>query len=79
VVRGVAPNPVNVLIGPGDTVVPLRELSAAGVRRVSVGGALYRVALTALVTAAEALRAGDLAPVRDAIAGGEIAALLPQE
>jgi 2-methylisocitrate lyase-like PEP mutase family enzyme len=78
VVRAVAPKPVNVLIGPGDTTVPLRELSAAGVKRVSVGGALYRVALTALVEASEALRAGDLAPVRGAIAGSEIAALLPQ-
>jgi hypothetical protein len=48
------------------------------VRRVSVGGALYRVALTALVNAAEALRAGNLAPVRGAIGGSEIAALLPQ-
>jgi 2-methylisocitrate lyase-like PEP mutase family enzyme len=78
VVHAVAPKPVNVLIGPGDTVVPLRELSAAGVRRVSVGGALYRVALTALVTASEALRAGNLAPTRGAIAGSDIAALLPQ-
>jgi 2-methylisocitrate lyase-like PEP mutase family enzyme len=77
VVRAVAPKPVNVLIGPGDTTVPLRELSAAGVRRVSVGGALYRVALTALVETAAALRDGNLAPLRGAIAGSEIDALLP--
>jgi len=41
VVRAVAPKPVNVLIGPG---APLKELEAAGARRISLGGALYRVA-----------------------------------
>jgi 2-methylisocitrate lyase-like PEP mutase family enzyme len=57
VVRAVAPRPVNVLIGPG---VPLAELAAAGVRRVSLGGALYRRAMGGLADAAAALRAGDL-------------------
>ena len=78
VVRAVAPKPVNVLIGPADKAVPLAELSAVGVRRVSVGGALYRVAMNALVETAGALQAGDLASVTGVIAGSEIAALLPQ-
>lgn len=74
VVRAVAPKPVNVLIGPG---VPLADLAAAGVRRVSLGGALYRRAMTGLVAAAEAMRAGDLpAAVRGALPGAELAALL---
>jgi 2-methylisocitrate lyase-like PEP mutase family enzyme len=77
VVRAVAPKPVNVLIGPTERPVPLARLSEIGVRRVSVGGALYRLALTALVDAAGALRAGDLPCVTQAIAGSEIAALLP--
>jgi 2-methylisocitrate lyase-like PEP mutase family enzyme len=76
VVRAVAPKPVNVLIGPENGAVSLMELSAAGVVRVSVGGALYRVAMTALVQTAHALRAGDLASVRGAIPGSEIAAAL---
>jgi 2-methylisocitrate lyase-like PEP mutase family enzyme len=76
VVRAVAPKPVNVLIGPGDRAVPLARLSALGVRRVSVGGALYRVSLSALVETAAALRAGDLAAVTHAIPGREIAAAL---
>jgi 2-methylisocitrate lyase-like PEP mutase family enzyme len=76
VVRAVAPKPVNVLIGPGDGAVPLARLSALGVRRVSVGGALYRVALSALVETAAALREGDLEAVTHAIPGREIAALL---
>jgi 2-methylisocitrate lyase-like PEP mutase family enzyme len=77
VVRAVAPKPVNVLIGPDDGAVPLAQLSAAGVRRVSVGGALYRVAMSALVNVANALHDGDLAAVDNAIPGSEIAALLP--
>jgi 2-methylisocitrate lyase-like PEP mutase family enzyme len=78
VVAAVAPKPVNVLIGPRDP-VSLAELSAVGVRRVSVGGALYRCALTSLVETARALRAGDLSAVTGAIAGSEIAALLPHQ
>jgi 2-methylisocitrate lyase-like PEP mutase family enzyme len=79
VVRAVAPKPVNVLIGPGDGAVPLERLSQAGVRRVSVGGALYRVAMSALVTTAQAMRLGDLAAVTGAISGSDIAAQLPAE
>jgi 2-methylisocitrate lyase-like PEP mutase family enzyme len=51
VVRAVAPRPVNVLVsGPYFTV---RELEDLGVRRVSVGGALARVAWGAFMRAAE--------------------------
>jgi 2-methylisocitrate lyase-like PEP mutase family enzyme len=78
VVRAVAPKPVNVLIGPSDGAVPLARLSAAGVRRVSLGGALYRMAMSSLVRTAQTLRAGDLTAVSGAIPGSEIAALLPQ-
>ncbi len=77
VVKAVAPKPVNVLIGPDDGAVPLATLSAAGVRRVSVGGALYRLSMSALVKAASALKAGDLGAVTGAIPGREIAGLLP--
>jgi len=76
VVRAVAPKPVNVLIGPDDAAVPLEQLSQAGVRRVSVGGALYRIAMSALASTAARLRLGDLAAVTGAIRGSEIAALL---
>jgi len=76
VVRAVAPKPVNVLIGPG---VQLTELAAAGVRRVSLGAALYRRAMGGLVVAAEALRAGDVpAAVRGAVPGRDIVELLPR-
>jgi 2-methylisocitrate lyase-like PEP mutase family enzyme len=76
VVRAVAPKPVNVLIGPG---VSLDDLAVVGVRRVSLGGALYRRAMAGLVVAAEALRAGNLpAAVSGAVPGAELTALPPQ-
>ncbi len=73
VVRAVAPKPVNVLIGPGS----LADLAAAGVRRVSLGGVLYRRAMAGLAAAAGAMRAGDLpAAVAGAVPGAELAGLL---
>jgi 2-methylisocitrate lyase-like PEP mutase family enzyme len=55
-VRAVAPRPLNVVMfRPGPSVA---ELAALGVRRISVGGALARVAWAALLRAAEQLRAG---------------------
>lgn len=50
VVKAVAPKPVNVLVGGGFTTV--EELTALGVRRISVGGALARAAWTGLLDAA---------------------------
>ena len=75
VVRAVAPKPVNVLIGPRAQNVSLAELGAVGVRRVSVGGALYKSALAHLVDAAQQLRAGDFGDVRAAITNPSIAGL----
>ena len=50
VVRAVAPKAVNVLVGSDFTTVA--KLAEAGVRRISVGGALARAAWTGFVTAA---------------------------
>jgi 2-methylisocitrate lyase-like PEP mutase family enzyme len=77
VVRAVAPKPVNVLIGPASGPVPLAELSAAGVRRISVGGALYRRAMSALAADATALRAGDMRAATGGVPFGEITAMFP--
>ena len=54
VVAAVAPKPVNVLVSSNFTT--LRELAAAGVRRISVGGALARVAWGAFLNAAKEIR-----------------------
>ncbi|MEO8450112.1 MAG: isocitrate lyase/phosphoenolpyruvate mutase family protein [Gemmatimonadota bacterium] len=51
VVAAVAPRPVNVLVGSDFTTVA--ELARAGVRRISVGGALARAAWTGFFQAAK--------------------------
>jgi 2-methylisocitrate lyase-like PEP mutase family enzyme len=59
IVRAVAPRPVNVLVsspGPGLTVPRLADL---GVRRISVGSALARVAWAAFIRAARSLAETD--------------------
>lgn len=55
-VRALAPKPLNVLMfRPGLSVAELADL---GVRRISVGGALARVALSAMLKAAHEIRSG---------------------
>ena len=56
VVAAVAPKPVNVLVGSDFTTVA--ELAAAGVRRISVGGALARAAWTGFMAAATEIADG---------------------
>lgn len=77
VVKAVAPKPVNVLMGPFSGLVPLSELSALGVKRVSLGGTLQRRALDGLVDAARALREGNLAGATARLGHGELGALFP--
>ncbi len=62
VVKAVSPKPVNVLIAPRSGPVPLAELAAAGAKRISLGGSLYRVAMSGLNDALASLAAGDLSP-----------------
>lgn len=78
VVRAVAPRPVNVVFGPRSGPVPLSRLEAAGVKRVSLGGALYRQAMGSLVAAARRLKAGDFDIMGSAPTSAEITALLPR-
>lgn len=79
VVAAVAPRAVNVLVGGDFTTVA--ELAAAGVRRVSVGGALARAAWTGFLRAAreiasqgtftELAAAVPFADLEDAFAGAD--------
>jgi 2-methylisocitrate lyase-like PEP mutase family enzyme len=63
-VRAVAPKPVNVVISrPG---LSLTELTDLGVRRVSLGGAIARVAWAAVIRTMEQIKAGSF----DGLAGG---------
>lgn len=76
VVAAVAPRPVNVLVGPGTGPVPIAELQAAGVRRVSLGSALYRHAMASLKAAAETLAKGDIRPAAAGLPSSSIEELL---
>jgi 2-methylisocitrate lyase-like PEP mutase family enzyme len=49
--------PVNVLAGLGPTPLTVEQLAAAGVRRISLGSALSRIALGAFLDAAREVRA----------------------
>jgi 2-methylisocitrate lyase-like PEP mutase family enzyme len=61
VVAAVAPRPVNVLIGPWGQFVPMEDLAAAGVKRVSLGSALFSGAMGHLGRVAARVAEGDLA------------------
>ena len=54
-VRGVAPKPVNLLVG-FATELTVSEIGSLGVRRISVGGALARSAWTGFMRAAEMIQ-----------------------
>ena len=71
VVDGVAPKPVNVLASTDFATVA--ELAAAGVRRISVGGALARAAWTGFLAAAtEIADKGTFSALSRAIASGRM-------
>jgi 2-methylisocitrate lyase-like PEP mutase family enzyme len=57
VVRAVS-RPVNVVMGFADPTITLEQLGEIGVRRVSIGGALSRLALRAFLDGAKEMRAG---------------------
>lgn len=78
VVKAVAPRPVNVVVGPRGGGVSVAALSALGVKRISLGGALYRHCMGALVEAAGRMRAGDLSFAGKAPPTASLNALLPQ-
>jgi 2-methylisocitrate lyase-like PEP mutase family enzyme len=60
IVAAVAPKPVNLLVGTMTGTLPWAEVQKAGVKRVSLGVALYTHAMGALQAAAGALSKGDL-------------------
>jgi methylisocitrate lyase len=71
VVEGVAPKPINVLVG--TDFASVADLAAIGVRRISVGGALARAAWTGFLQAAkEIAEHGTFQGLGRAIAGGDM-------
>ena len=72
IVKAVAPKPVNVL-SRGPDWLSLNELADLGVRRVSVGGAMARMAWAGLMRAAKEIgERGNFAVLADAAGGGEL-------
>ena len=66
--------PVVVLIGAGPGGPPRERLAATGAKRIGVGGAMVRVALSAFVSTARDLIDGrELDGLRGAMSGREIA------
>ncbi|HLJ18603.1 MAG TPA: isocitrate lyase/phosphoenolpyruvate mutase family protein [Stellaceae bacterium] len=76
VVRAVK-RPVNVVTGWLDPDITLAQLSEAGARRISVGGALARHVLASFVKASRAMRDhGSFAWMRDVVGSAELRQLL---
>jgi 2-methylisocitrate lyase-like PEP mutase family enzyme len=69
--------PVNVVMGFADTSITFEQLSEAGVRRVSIGGALSRYVLGSLVRAAREMQVeGRFTFIDDALPAQDILHLL---
>ena len=72
VVKAAAPKPVNVLM-PGALGLSVADLAALGVRRISVGGTLARVAWGAFIRTAKAIAGeGRFDGFKDAVPHAEI-------
>ena len=61
IVKAVAPKPVNIVVGTMEGAVPVAELLTAGVKRISMGVALYMRVMADLRVAAKQLADGDTA------------------
>lgn len=77
VVAAVAPKPVNILVGSPALALTLDKLAALGVRRVSLGSNLARVAYGAFFEAARQLHGHDLSAAQQAMPFDRINALFP--
>jgi len=68
--------PVNVVMSAADPAITLAQLAEAGVKRVSVGGALSRLALAAFVKGAREMKErGGFTWVRDTVPSRELKAI----
>jgi 2-methylisocitrate lyase-like PEP mutase family enzyme len=71
--------PVNIVMSAADPELTAKQLESAGVKRISVGGALSRLAYATVRDAAIAMRdAGSFRWVRDTLPGRELNAILGQ-
>lgn len=78
IVKAVAPKPVNIVVGTMSGPVPWTELQKAGVKRVSMGVALYTRVMGDLRKAARQLAGGDLASASEGIGFGEVKRMISE-
>ncbi|WP_112248213.1 isocitrate lyase/PEP mutase family protein [Kribbella monticola] len=78
IVTAVAPKPVNIVVSPADGKLTVAELQAAGVKRISLGMALYAHTIAALEQATKSLLAGDIASATNGITFARLTELLNQ-
>lgn len=76
IVKAVAPKPVNLVVGTMSDTLPFAELQKAGVKRVSMGMALYNRVMADLKSANAQLARGDLKSSSEGLAYSEIKQLL---
>jgi 2-methylisocitrate lyase-like PEP mutase family enzyme len=68
--------PLNVVMSAADPALTVAQLAGVGVKRISVGGALSRVALAAFIRAAREMKdAGGFTWVRDTVPSRELRAM----
>jgi 2-methylisocitrate lyase-like PEP mutase family enzyme len=78
IVKAVAPKPVNVVVRPKSGVVPVAELEAAGVKRISLGSVGYNHAMAALRAALKEVAAGNLGPVSKGVPSWAITRMIEE-
>jgi 2-methylisocitrate lyase-like PEP mutase family enzyme len=75
-VAAAVPKPLNVVMSAADPDITAQQLAAAGVKRISVGGALSRLAFATVRDAALAMRdAGTFQWVRDTVPSKDLEAI----
>jgi len=76
IVKAVAPKPVNIVVGTMEGPVSVADLQNAGVKRVSMGVALYTRVMADLKLAANQLASGDTASASQGLSFGDVNALI---
>ena len=76
IVRAVAPKPVNIVVGTMEGAVPVAELQKAGVKRISLGVALYTRVMADLKRAARQLADGDIGAASQGLAFKDAVSLI---
>jgi len=76
IVKAVAPKPVNLVVGTMTGTLPLAELQKAGIKRISMGVALYSRAMGDLRKAAQQLAEGDLASASEGMSFRDIKTMI---